>query len=100
MLRLREERSRTDELLNLILHEAAVAQMKQGFLVADEFENVFILATDICGFTKMAAASDPGDVLRILSELFSSFDACARAAVPHRTAPAVAAWRPGASPGV
>ena len=34
LLRLKEERRKTDSFLNLILHEAAVAQMKQGFQVA------------------------------------------------------------------
>merc|ERR1712100_259193 len=48
--------------------------MKQGFQVADEYDDVFILATDICGFTKMAAASEPSEVVATLSRLFSAFD--------------------------
>ena len=48
--------------------------MKQNIQVADEFDNIFTLASDIVGFTKMAAASEPRDVVEILSKLFCSFD--------------------------
>jgi len=75
MLRLKVETSKTDAFLYRMLPETVVAQMKQDIQVADEFDNIFILASDICGFTKMAAASQPADVVRVLSKLFSSFDA-------------------------
>jgi len=75
MLRLKVETSKTDDFLYRMLPETVVAQMKQDIQVADEFDNIFILASDICGFTKMAAASQPADVVRVLSKLFSSFDA-------------------------
>jgi len=75
MLRLKVEINKTDDFLYRMLPESVVAQMKQDIQVADEFDNIFILASDICGFTKMAAASEPSDVVRILSKLFSSFDA-------------------------
>merc|ERR1712087_255462 len=74
MLRLKLEINKTDDFLYRMLPETVVAQMKQDIQVADEFDNIFILASDICGFTKMAAASEPSDVVRILSKLFSSFD--------------------------
>jgi len=72
--RLKQETQKTDEFLYRMLPEAVVAQMKQNIQVADEFDNIFILASDIVGFTKMAAASEPRDVVAILSQLFCSFD--------------------------
>jgi len=47
--------------------------------VADEFEDVFILASDVVNFTKMSAASQPKDVVRVLSQLFSAFDTMSEA---------------------
>jgi len=72
MLRLKVETARADELLYRVLPEPVVAQMKQGLLVADEFDYVFILASDIKDFTSMAAACAPADVVSYLSTLFSS----------------------------
>ena len=47
--------------------------------MADEFEDVFILASDVVNFTKMSAASQPKDVVRVLSQLFSAFDTMSEA---------------------
>jgi len=75
MQRLKQETAKTDEFLYRMLPEAVVAQMKQSIQVADEFDNIFLLASDVVGFTKMSAASEPIEVVRVLSSLFSAFDA-------------------------
>jgi hypothetical protein len=72
--RLKDETQKTDAFLYRMLPHTVVAQIKQGFHVADEFDEVFILASDICGFTKLSAASKPSEVMQLLSELFSKFD--------------------------
>ena len=72
--RLRYEMEKIDLVLYRMLPPTVVAQMKQGFQVADEFDDVFILASDIVGFTKLSAASEPSEVMLLLSHLFSKFD--------------------------
>ena len=72
--RLTDENEKTDALLYRMLPPTVVAQLKQGFQVADEFDDVFILASDLCGFTQLSAASQPQDVMLLLSTLFSRFD--------------------------
>ena len=79
MQRLKQETAKTDEFLYKMLPESVVAQMKQSIQVADEFDNVFLLASDVVGFTKMSAASEPIEVVRVLSVLFSAFDAMSEA---------------------
>ena len=79
MQRLKQETAKTDEFLYRMLPEAVVAQMKQSIQVADEFEDVFILTSDVVNFTKMSAASQPKDVVRVLSQLFSAFDTMSEA---------------------
>ena len=72
--RLQHETERVDAFLYRMLPPTVVAQMKRGFHVADEFDDVFILASDIVGFTKLSAASKPSEVMHLLSQLFSKFD--------------------------
>jgi len=72
--RLTYETEKFDAFLYKMLPPTVVAQMKQGFHVADEFDDVFILASDIVGFTKLSAASNPSEVMTLLSQLFSKFD--------------------------
>ena len=72
--RLKDETRKTDAFLYRMLPLTVVAQMKQGFHVADEFEDVFILASDIVGFTKLSANAKPSEVMKLLSDLFSKFD--------------------------
>ena len=69
--RLRYEMEKIDLVLYRMLPPTVVAQMKQGFQVADEFDDVFILASDIVGFTKLSAASEPSEVMLV-------FESCLR----------------------
>ena len=86
VMRLKIETNKTDDFLYRMLPETVVAQMKHDIQVADEFDNIFILASDICGFTKLSAGSTPSDVVALLSELFSGFDRTSEARAPcHHT---------------
>ena len=67
--RLKDETEKTDAFLYRMLPPTVVAQMKRGFHVADEFDDVFILASDIVGFTKLSAASQPAEVMALLSQV-------------------------------
>lgn len=42
--------------------------------IADEFPSVSVLFADIVGFTSLAAALDPADVIVLLGDLFTRFD--------------------------
>ena len=53
--------------------------------MADEFEDVFILASDVVNFTKMSAASQPKDVVRVLSQASSQSRRSPRDLAPNPT---------------
>jgi hypothetical protein len=85
MQRLKQETAKTDEFLYRMLPEAVVAQMKQSIQVADEFDNIFILASDVVNFTKMSAASQPEEVVRVLSQASSQSRRSPRDLAPNPT---------------
>lgn len=69
------EKERADALLNAILPGQIVRRLAAGEeVIADRFESVTILFADIVGFTPIAAATEPVDLLRRLDGLFSRFD--------------------------
>lgn len=69
------EKERADALLNAILPGQIVRRLAAGeAVIADRFESVTILFADIVGFTPIAAATEPVDLLRRLDGLFSRFD--------------------------
>ena len=50
-------------------------QLKQGAgVIAESFPNVSILFADIVGFTEFSSKENPEDLVKILNELFSTFD--------------------------
>jgi class 3 adenylate cyclase len=63
-----------DLLLN-ILPEPIADRIRAGEgLIADRHEDVSLLFADIVGFTAMSSLMDPGDLVRLLDEVFSVFD--------------------------
>ncbi|HNL69738.1 MAG TPA: adenylate/guanylate cyclase domain-containing protein [Leptospiraceae bacterium] len=72
------ERRRSDALLLNILPESIAGRLKLGEkTIADRFENVTVLFADLVHFTKMSAEIPPEEIVRILDEIFSSFDEAA-----------------------
>ncbi|KAG8461519.1 hypothetical protein KFE25_001123 [Diacronema lutheri] len=68
------EMSRTDELLSSMMPASVVAKLKEGVQVADEFQGVLLLYSDIKGFTQMAAECTPAQVIEALEALYTVFD--------------------------
>lgn len=72
---LRREQQKSEELLLNILPEAIAEQLKQETqAIAEYFESVTILFSDIVGFTSLSARMAPIDLVNYLNEMFSSFD--------------------------
>jgi class 3 adenylate cyclase len=76
---LQAEKSKSDALLLNILPASVVERMRQGEVgIADRFPEATILFSDLVGFTNLASRSSPGQIIEILNNLFSSFDALAK----------------------
>ena len=71
------ERERSERLLKNMLPKAVAERMKMGESIADRHEGTVIFA-DIKGFTSMAMNRDAHDVVTMLDQIFSRFDALAR----------------------
>ena len=74
--RLTDERARTDRLLCNLLPPVIVPRLRAADrgLIADEFDDVTVLWTDIKGFTAFSAARSPLEVVAFLNAMFSTFD--------------------------
>jgi adenylate cyclase len=78
-LELQAEKSKSDALLLNILPAGIVDRMRRGEVgIADRFPDATILFSDLVGFTRLASKSSPGQIIDILNNLFSSFDALAK----------------------
>jgi class 3 adenylate cyclase len=78
---LRVEQLRSESLLLNVLPKSVVTRMRNGETpIADHFESVTILFSDLVGFTALAIGLPPGELIEILSTVFSRFD---RAVADH-----------------
>jgi adenylate cyclase len=72
---LRQEKERNDALLLSILPEAIVERIKAGDgLIADDVPEATILFADIVGFTPLAGILEASALVKLLNEIFSTFD--------------------------
>jgi class 3 adenylate cyclase len=72
---IRREQEETERLLLNILPASVSRRLRQGESpIADSYASVSVLFADIVGFTPLAAAMRPTEVIEFLSELFVSFD--------------------------
>ena len=73
---LANEREKSDHLLLSIFPETIAAQLRNSNQsVADSFDNVTIVFADIVGFTEYASMMSASELVAMLDEIFSEFDA-------------------------
>jgi len=67
---------RSDELLHAILPDEIVSRMKDGSgTIADDIDQASVLFADVVDFTPMSASLSPSQLVELLDEVFSCFDA-------------------------
>jgi phospholipid-transporting ATPase len=64
----------TQELLTQMMPKHVAESLKERASVTENISNVTILYADIVGFTLWSASKTPGEVVNMLSELFTEFD--------------------------
>ena len=69
------ERDRADALLHAVLPAPVIARLRAGEkVIADRVPSTTIIFADIVDFTPWTANTDPGELLRRLTEIFLAFD--------------------------
>ena len=66
----------SEDLLRNVLPDEVAERLKHSHeMIADRYESASILFADVAGFTPMSARLEPEEVINLLNEVFTSFDA-------------------------
>jgi class 3 adenylate cyclase len=77
--RLEDEKEKFERLLLNILPQQIIGRLNDGeAIIADRFDNVSVLFSDLVGFTEISAKLAPTELVSYLNALFSGFDAHAQ----------------------
>jgi class 3 adenylate cyclase len=69
------EQEKSERLLLNVLPKPIADRLKQGqHTIADNFTEVTVLFADIVGFTELASALSPTELVQLLNQIFSVFD--------------------------
>ncbi len=80
LAQIEDEKERHENLLLNVLPKPIVARLNGGeTLIADRFDDVTVLFSDLVGFTEMSSRLTPTRLVTLLNQLFSEFDEIARA---------------------
>lgn len=75
---LEAEKARSEELLLNVLPKVVASKLKEkNRAIADSFAEATVLFGDIVGFTQISAGIPPQEVVELLNEVFTTFDALA-----------------------
>lgn len=73
--RIEHEQERSERLLLNIMPQSIATRLKNGEqLIADQYENVAVLFSDLVGFTVLSSRKTPQELLQMLNEIYSAFD--------------------------
>ncbi len=79
LAQIEDEKERHEHLLLNVLPKPIVARLNSGeALIADRFDEVTVLFSDLVGFTEMSSRLTPTRLVTLLNQLFSEFDEIAR----------------------
>lgn len=72
---LKKEQEKSENLLLNILPKSIAQRLKeQDSVIADSFDNISVLFTDLVGFTPLSAKLSPEELVTLLNDIFSRFD--------------------------
>ncbi|MDP6815281.1 MAG: adenylate/guanylate cyclase domain-containing protein [Alphaproteobacteria bacterium] len=72
---LEAEKAKNEKLLLSILPSQVVGRLNDGeVIIADRFDDVSVLISDLVGFTEFSAVTPPAELVEYLNWLFSHFD--------------------------
>lgn len=68
--------NQSDDLLHNILPDEVATRLKESdAMIADHFDDASVLFLDVVGFTPMSASMTPAELVGLLNEIFTDFDA-------------------------
>ncbi|MDC1068964.1 adenylate/guanylate cyclase domain-containing protein [Candidatus Kapabacteria bacterium] len=71
---IKEANEQSESLLHNILPISIASRLKEGEIIADEFEDASVIFIDIVGFTSLSSDTSPKRLVKVLNDIFTRFD--------------------------